>query len=51
MPTNPSAPKVATSTDDPSIIIVVTDTTPPSGKTISVMCSFGRCRTSLLIDA
>jgi hypothetical protein len=51
MPTNPSAPMVATSTADPSSIIVVTDTTPPSGKTISWMCSFGRCRTSLLVSA
>ena len=51
MPTNPSAPMVATSTADPSSIIVVTDTTPPSGKTISWMCSLGRCRTSLLVSA
>ena len=50
MPTNPSAPIVATSTADPSSIIAVTDTTPPSGKTISLMGSLGRCRTSLLVS-
>ena len=50
MPTNPSAPMVATSTAEPSSIMVVTDTTPPSGKTISLMCSLGRCRTSLLVS-
>ena len=50
IPTKPSAPTVATSTDEPSLIVVVIDTTPPSGKIISAIGSLGLWRTSFAVN-